>query len=186
MLMTSTPRLQGSRVLLRELRDSDRVARQQLGRDPEIARNWGQVVPGVSTLTDAEAQDWYQANIDKANPYFWIIEHEQRMVGTAHLHALDFCDLRARYAISILDATLLGHGLGGETTELVLKFAFTALGLHRVDLRVLDFNARAIACYRKCGFVVEGRERETALIDGVWYDDVIMSVLEHEYGGEVR
>jgi [ribosomal protein S5]-alanine N-acetyltransferase len=49
-----------------------------------------------------------------------------------------------------------------------------------VDLRVLAFNERAIACYTKCGFVIEGRERETALIDGTWYDDVMMSILEHE------
>lgn len=184
--MTSTPRLQGSRVLLRELRESDQFARQYLGQHPEVARNWGWVVPGVPTLTDAEAQNWYQANIDKANPYYWIIEYEQRMVGAAYLHTLDFSDLRARYALSILDANLLGHGLGGETTELVLEYAFTVLGLHRVDLRVLDFNARAIACYRKCGFVVEGRERETALIDGVWHDDIIMSILEYEYRRKVH
>lgn len=184
--MTSTPQLQGSRVLLRELRESDRVARQQLGQHPEITRNWGRVVPEVQTLTDAEAQDWYQANVDKDNPYYWIIECEQRMVGTAHLFNLNFGDLRARYAISILDTALLGRGIGRETTELVLDHAFTVLGLHRVDLRVLAFNARAIACYRKCGFVVEGHERETALIDGVWHDDVIMSVLEHEHRRRVH
>jgi hypothetical protein len=28
---------------------------------------------------------------------------------------------------------------------------------------------------------VEGRERETCLIDGVWHDDVIMSVLSHDH-----
>lgn len=179
--MTSTPQLQGSRVLLRELRKSDQVARQHLGQHPEIARNWGRVVPAAQTLTEAAAQDWYQANLDKANPYYWIIEYEQCMVGWAYLFNLSFGDLRARYAISILDTTLLGRGIGSEVTELVLDCAFTALGLHRVDLRVLAFNARAIACYRKCGFVVEGYERETALIDGVWHDDVMMSVLEHEH-----
>ena len=27
----------------------------------------------------------------------------------------------------------------------------------------------------------EGRERECALLDGAWHDDVIMGLLEHEY-----
>jgi hypothetical protein len=29
--------------------------------------------------------------------------------------------------------------------------------------------------------VVEGRERESALVDGVWYDDVMMGLLAHEF-----
>jgi hypothetical protein len=40
------------------------------------------------------------------------------------------------------------------------------------------YNARAIACYRECGFVVEGRERDSTLIEGLWEDDLIMSLLD--------
>jgi site-specific DNA recombinase len=52
----------------------------------------------------------------------------------------------------------------------------------RVDLRVLAFNKRAIACYEKCGFVREGVVRESVVIGGEWQSDVLMSILEHEYG----
>jgi RimJ/RimL family protein N-acetyltransferase len=55
------------------------------------------------------------------------------------------------------------------------------LGLHRVSVRVVAYNERAIQAYKKCGFRIEGREREAALVDGVWHDDVIMGVLESEY-----
>ena len=50
-----------------------------------------------------------------------------------------------------------------------------------MDLRVLAYNERAIRCYLSCGFVEEGRERESALVDGERYDDLIMGVLAHEY-----
>jgi RimJ/RimL family protein N-acetyltransferase len=33
----------------------------------------------------------------------------------------------------------------------------------------------------KCGFQVEGREREAARVDGRWQDDIIMGVLEREF-----
>lgn len=33
----------------------------------------------------------------------------------------------------------------------------------------------------KCGFVREGIERDRAFVDGAWVDDVLMSILEHEY-----
>jgi ribosomal-protein-alanine N-acetyltransferase len=53
--------------------------------------------------------------------------------------------------------------------------------LHRVDMRVLTFNRRAIGCYEKCGFVHEGVERESVWIDGAWTDDMRMGILEDEY-----
>jgi len=50
-------------------------------------------------------------------------------------------------------------------------------GLHGVGLEVYDFNPRAIACYRKCGFVEEGRPRDAPLWEGRWHDALLMSVL---------
>jgi RimJ/RimL family protein N-acetyltransferase len=53
--------------------------------------------------------------------------------------------------------------------------------LHRVSVRVLDYNLRAIRAYQKSGFVIEGREREAALVDGAWHDDLMMAILDQEY-----
>ena len=61
--------------------------------------------------------------------------------------------------IGIEDPARLDRGLGTEALRLALGLAF-ATGLHLVSVRVSTSNARAIACYRKCGFVEEGRERE--------------------------
>ena len=50
-----------------------------------------------------------------------------------------------------------------------------------MSVRVLASNARAIACYRKCGFLEEGREREAAFVEGGWQDDLIMGLLDREF-----
>ena len=34
---------------------------------------------------------------------------------------------------------------------------------------------------QKAGFVEEGRHRESVLHDGRWYDEVLMSILDHEW-----
>jgi RimJ/RimL family protein N-acetyltransferase len=62
-----------------------------------------------------------------------------------------------------------------------LGFGFQRLGLHRIDLRVLAFNERAIRCYLRCGFTEEGREREAARVNEGRHDDVIMGILEQEF-----
>lgn len=77
-------------------------------------------------------------------------------------------------------------GLGRETVRLILAHAFGALGLHRVSLRVVAYNTRAIRCYLACGFVEEGREREAALVGGERHDDIMMGILSREvaFGSE--
>jgi RimJ/RimL family protein N-acetyltransferase len=90
-------------------------------------------------------------------------------------------DRRANLAIGIKDSTQLGNNFGTEAIDLVLGWAFNSLKLHRVSVRVVEYNLRAIRAYQKCGFVVEGREREAAFVDGIWHDDVMMAVLDREY-----
>jgi RimJ/RimL family protein N-acetyltransferase len=106
---------------------------------------------------------------------------EGRCIGAARLHTLDAENRRARYAIGIFDPSAWGRGFGTHATRLILQFAFEELSLHRVDLRVLAYNLRAIACYKRCGFRQEGVEREGAWVGDTWYDDVMMSILEQEY-----
>ena len=55
------------------------------------------------------------------------------------------------------------------------------MNLHRISLRVLHFNARAITAYQKLGFVIEGRERHSARIGMEWHDDMIMGLLKPEF-----
>lgn len=174
------PVLTGSRVVLRPARPSDVDDKVALGVDAGIARMYGAVPPPV--MTRRVAQRWYERLTAGKDPYHWVVDHGGRFVGSARLYDVRRGrERRACYGIGLADPAALGRGLGTEATRLVLGHAFGALGLHRVGLRVLAYNARAIACYRKCGFVEEGREREVYLVDGRWEDEVVMSILEDEF-----
>ena len=130
-------------------------------------------------LTEADAARWVE-NL-ATHPCAWIVEHEQQLLGEARLDGLDRHDARARLAVGLYDPAKLGIGLGRDVVRLVLRYGFGNLQLHRVSLRVVAYNTRAIRCYRACGFVEEGREREAAWVDDKWHDDVIMGVLAHEF-----
>lgn len=136
------------------------------------------VDPVVMPVDDARV--WYDQVTADLNPLHWAVEFEARFIGTARLHDLDDTDQRARYAVGLLDRNVLGRGLGTEVTRAIIEFGFGTVGLHRIGLRVLAYNTRAIRCYRRCGFVEEGREREAAFVDGEWHHEVIMGLLAHE------
>ena len=177
------PLLKGQRVTLRPVRPEDAAARELHGWHSEIERNYGHASV-TREMTHEEAQQWFRGQQELAadpSRVSWVIEVADRLVGVVFLHSLDEADSKARFAIGLFSPEVIGQGYGSEATRLVLSHAFGAMGLHRVDLRVLAFNDGAIESYRKCGFVVEGRERESCRLDGAWHDDIIMGILSSDF-----
>jgi len=180
--MAAMVRLKGRNVELRPASSEDVDARLSLGNHAEIIEMFGVSRQDVKPLTRDGACQWLQKLI--GNPNAWIIEVRGRLVGEIRLDNLDYNDRRASMAVGIFDPELLGKGLGSESIHLVLQHAFTHLRLHRIGTRVLAYNTRAIRAYEKCGFVVEGREREAAFVNDAWHDDVMMGLLETEFLGQ--
>jgi RimJ/RimL family protein N-acetyltransferase len=149
--MTEFPILTGSTVILRQPQSRDAAARLALGDDPEIMRMLGADPNDLPALTELGAQRWLDALI--AHPHAWAIEHSGRLLGEVRLDALDAHDARAQLAIGLYDPAKLGAGIGRQAIRLVARHAFDILGLHRIGLRVVAYNARAIRCYLACGFV---------------------------------
>lgn len=163
-------------MLLRPPLPGDLEARRRLGVHAQIERGYGNAEV-TRDMSHDEARAWYDEVVGTDSPTYWHIETSGELVGHTFLHSVSRKDRKARFAIGMFAPQFLGRGLGSEATRLVLSHAFGPLGLHRVDLRVLAFNTSAIACYRACGFVEEGRERDSCWLDGAWHDDVIMAVL---------
>ena len=75
----------------------------------------------------------------------------------------------------------IGRGYGTDAMRVIVDYGFREMGLHRIQLGVAPFNPAGIRAYEKAGFVEEGRLRESVLHDGRWYDEVLMSILDHEW-----
>jgi len=178
--LTETPELRGPRAVLRPPSPDDVAGWKALGVDPEIERLFGHAAEACSERSDEDAR-WLTSPVFRPDEIEWIVAADDAVIGSARLHSWHRDDRHARYAIGILSSAHFGRGLGTEATRLVLRYGFEVLGLHRVAVRVLAFNERAIRCYRSCGFREEGRERESCLLEGEWHDDVIMGLLENEY-----
>jgi ribosomal-protein-alanine N-acetyltransferase len=176
--MNESPTITGSSIILRRPIEQDVQDYLRCGTDRELVRMYG----GDSRILKERTLDMAQAYIDriKSNKLNWCIEHDGRCIGEVRL-TVNKEDNRARYAIGIFDTKYWNKGIGTEVTRVILRFGFKEIGLHRIDLKVLEYNTRAIRCYEKCGFTVEGREREGALVEGKYETDVMMSILENEY-----
>ena len=66
-------------------------------------------------------------------------------------------------------------GIGKALMTAILDIADNWLKLKRVELCVFVENERAIALYRKLGFVVEGTKKNAAIRNGVYADELLMA-----------
>ena len=136
-------------------------------------------------LTPAQKEQWYE-NANKAsgsNITFTIYECDtQRPIGITGLYGADFRNRTAEFAITIAEPDARGQGFGTEATRLMLDYAFTALGLHNVMLRVFSFNVAGIRTYTKAGFKEFGRRRECYVMGGTTWDVIYMECLASEWG----
>ena len=104
--------------------------------------------------------------------------HGDEPLGSVYIRDIDRKHHgKGEYGIFIGVESARGRGIGTAAAELMLEYGFREEGLHRVYLRALADNARAIRSYEKAGFVREGLLREDVCIDGEFRDIVWMAAL---------
>jgi len=134
-------------------------------------------------IAQEERSAWFEkAIVDSSSVQFTIYEQPDiRPIGLGNLHDLDLQHGTAELGIIIGEADARGKGYGTEATRLLLDYAFTAVGLHNVMLRVYAFNLAGIRAYEKAGFQVIGRRRESHLMAGRRWDEIFMECLANDF-----
>lgn len=172
--------LHGKNVVLRPMRREDAEEIVRWRNAPDVH---AQMFAADPPTMEGHMQwfDSLQKRDDKVE--FVIVENSSgRPIGTIGLSNIDRVNHRAEYGILIGEADARGKGLAREASQLILKYAFEMLQLHRVFLYVFRENEPAIRLYRALGFDQEGVMRHHVLKDGVFRDVVVMGCI-HE-GGE--
>jgi diamine N-acetyltransferase len=176
--------LAGPLAVLRPLRASDHPTSVRWRNDEEIRDN---VLGYRFPVTEEMEADWVNAVLRDQSRTRIILAIEDRadgvFVGFVYLNNIDWFARNAEFGILIGERSRQGRGLAKDALALVAEYAFTALNLNRLYLRVVAFNKRALQLYRSFGFVEEGIQRKHAFVHGRYYDVVLMGLLRPEFDG---
>ena len=171
--------LRGERATLRAIERSDIPAFVRWVNDPEVTQFLSQRGP----FSLAQEEQWFERQLEKHDGFiFGITTEEGELIGNIGLDAIDRKDRHAVLGIIIGEKEYWGRGYGTDAVRTMLRFAFDEQNLHRVSLSVYAENQRALRCYEKCGFKVEGVEREARFQGGEYRDNTWMGILRQECG----
>lgn len=71
-----------------------------------------------------------------------------------------------------------GRGIALEALLLLKEYAFSELGLHRLQATCYAKNARSRRVLEKGGFRLEGTRKGARVKDGAWYDELLFAVTD--------
>lgn len=173
--------LRGQHVTLRPF-ERDDVKRQH-----ELMANVDLVLPAYATWEPtslASREKWFDKRAESEDqPMHFAIDVDGKFVGFINLHpwSVNRRAGTAMFGMAILDPAYVGKGYGREALRLFLDWAFRIQNFRRIGLITWADNERAVRCYRSCGFVEEGREREAEYVAGEYVDIITMGLLRREW-----
>jgi RimJ/RimL family protein N-acetyltransferase len=173
--------LVGERVRLRGLREDDLPTLARWEMDPgRMATLSSWVAPPSEAAAKERTAKWCANDKDDLGFAIETLDDPPGLVGNIHLFGARPKDRCATIGIA-LGREHIGRGYGTDAMRVIVDYGFREMGLHRIQLGVAPFNPAGIRAYEKAGFVEEGRYRESVWHDGRWYDEVMMSILDHEW-----
>jgi len=156
-----------ARVYLRHVCDRDRTEFIDLmQRSRELHEPW--ISPPLTGLT---FHNYLQRTAREDHLGLLVCEHlSKRIVGVINVNNIvrgSFLSASLGYYVG---APFAGCGYMREGLELVKRYAFLELGLHRLEANIQPDNHRSISLVQQCGFVREGMSRDFLYIQGRWRD----------------
>lgn len=178
--MIQAERIEGKQVYLRPIKkeDTDRI----------IAwRNSQAVRPFFiyqKPFTRQGHLDWLKNMINSGKGYQFIIclRENDLPVGSTYLRDHDPVVRKAEYGVFIGEEEQRGRGIGTESLELTLKFAFEVLKLHKVFARAFSDNHPSINSFLKGGFEQEACLKDEVLVNGCYRDIILLARLNPAEG----
>lgn len=130
-------------------------------------------------ITAADHQKWLDEKVKTGKVVQFVIClcESNKPVGSVYIQNVDLLHKNAEYGIFIGEEAATGKGCGTDAAKLMIQYAFEVLGLHKLYLRVLSNNERAIRSYERAGFKVEGTMRDEVFVDGHFADVTRMAII---------
>lgn len=132
------------------------------------------------TFTEEMHNGWLKNKVETGEVVQFVVytKENEEPIGSVYLRDIDMHNEKAEFGIFLGEDSAIGKGYGTEATQLICRYGFEKLGLHKIMLRVFAFNKAAIRAYEKAGFIQEAYLKDEEKIDGEFFDIIFMAMIK--------
>lgn len=172
--------IKGKIVTLRAIEEEDLNLLKDMFNDEEIERL---VCGWAFPVSSYQQKKWFEQNyIDQRNQRFIIETKEDGAVGVATLTDIDWKNRVAFHGIKLSNRKYRARGIGTDSVMTIMNYAFNELQLNRLDGAIVEYNEGSKKLYcEKCGWKVEGIQRNSIFKGGKYHNKLIVGVLKEDY-----
>lgn len=174
--------LKAGNVWLREIQASDLDEINRWRNTPEILSTLSAPFRFISKCVDETWLANYFANRNAQVRCAICVEGTEPLIGLVSLVDIDLVNRRAESYLLIGSKKHHGKGIGTFALRRLLQHGFNDLGLHRIDARIIEYNAACLKLVEKLGFKVEGTLRDACFKEGKFHNLIALSLLSNEFG----
>lgn len=125
-----------------------------------------------------EEEVFIENALKKENALFIIAEVNGKVVGNLNFSggARERTAHVGEFGVSVLKE-YWGNGIGEELIKYLIAWSKDSGIIRKINLRVRTDNTPAIKLYKKFGFLEEGKRKRDFLINGKFYDSLLMGLM---------
>jgi len=132
---------------------------------------------GIDGLTLEGEQQWIKGTLDAPNTKMFLGFVDGELVALFDVRAAARSRISHNAGIAIsIKRDYWGLGIGSIAMQAMIDFARSTNFLRTLTLEVREGNERAIALYKRFGFVEIGRHKERINVRGTYYDEILMDL----------
>ena len=165
--------LRGEYVILRVPEIDDTSIMTAWQNDREVTKFLSMVYP-ISKKT----QEDYLKELESCNDNISLIvtTEDEIPIGIASLNNISWLNSTAEICVVIYAKSCWGRGYGFDTVRTLVNYGMLEMNLHTVYANIIENNEKAIRCFQKAGFEVEGTLYHRLYKDGQFRNIVSMSI----------
>lgn len=148
-------------------------------RNQEEIRKW---MYNSAVIPEDEHKAWYDAMLQDESKQWLILEWNDEPQAVVYFYDISYMSRVSDWGFYPTPQAM--QGVSALIEYVALKYAFSGLGLRRLQCEVLSENSGVINLHKKSGFVVEGIRRAARLTVRGVEDVYMLAMLKEEWDNQ--
>lgn len=175
--------ISGENVFLRSPTVSDRAEFLALNR---ASKRFHRGLVSPPTTPEQFASFLKRSNEENSVCLFICLATKGAIIGAVNLSQIFRGGFQNAYLGYYIGARYAGQGYMTDALQLVLRYTFEHLKLHRLEANIQPRNAASIALVKQAGFLREGYSRRYLKVCGRWRDHERWAILAEDWKVKTR